>query len=226
MRRVPCSAALTLLIAALVASGCVTTSMQGYADRDLPAKPVSRIAALVLAPGSMAPAIQSSIINEAQNHHIQAEDALLIFPPTRAYSNAEIQQGLARDHIDAVLTVNVGDSGVMRQYAGTIFQGQSTNNFYASGTTTTFGNMTSTSLNGTSYGTSTGIATPIYRYSRQTAFTARLVESATGRTLWVGNGQVRAGGLLFVGDGTSASSSISAIFDDLQKKGLIAPASS
>jgi len=43
--------------------------------------------------------------------------------------------------------------------------------------------------------------------------------------LWVGNGQVRAGGLLFVGDGASASSSVAAIFDDLQGKGIICPSS-
>ena len=41
------------------------------------------------------------------------------------------------------------------------------------------------------------------------------------RHLWVGNGQVNAGGLLFVGDGSSASTSVAAIFEDLQQKGII-----
>jgi hypothetical protein len=36
---------------------------------------------------------------------------------------------------------------------------------------------------------------------------------------------VSAGGLLFVGDGANASSSVAAIFDDLQKKGIIGPSS-
>ena len=57
------------------------------------------------------------------------------------------------------------------------------------------------------------------------AFTARLLEPATARNLWVGNGQVNAGGLLFVGDRTSASSSVAAIFDDLHQKGAIGPSS-
>jgi len=64
-------------------------------------------------------------------------------------------------------------------------------------------------------------STPIYHYKRQTSFTARLLEPATGRNLWVGNGEVNAKGLLFVGNGASASSSVGAIFDDLQQKGII-----
>jgi hypothetical protein len=78
---------------------------------------------------------------------------------------------------------------------------------------------------GSAYGTVTTTATPTYRYSRQTSFNAKLLDSVSSRNLWVGNGQVNAGGLLFVGDGASASSSVSAIFDDLQSKGIIAPSS-
>ena len=74
-------------------------------------------------------------------------------------------------------------------------------------------------------GTMTAMATPTYRYSWRTAFTARLIEPAMARNLWVGNGQVVAGGLLFVGNGMNASSSVSAIFEDLEKKGVIGHAS-
>lgn len=217
IRRLP-----AILVFALGLSGCVTTSMQGYADRDLPGKPVQRIAAYVSAPATLANTIESSIAEEARKHGIVAEDALLLFPPTRTYSNSEIQHGLAKDHIDAVLTINAGDTGVMRQYAGTIFQSQSSGNFSTSGMATSFGNLSTISLNGTSYGRTTTIATPTYRYSRQTTFTARLTDARSGRTLWVGNGRVRAGGLLFVGDGTSATNAMSAVFEDLQHKGLIA----
>jgi hypothetical protein len=118
-----------------------------------------------------------------------------------------------------VLVINVGDTGVLQQYAGTILTGQYTGSSYAGGTINTFGNVSNVSLNGTSSGTMTATATPIYHYKRQTTFTARLLEPTTGRNLWVGNGQVSAGGLLFVGNGASASSSVAAIFDDLQQKG-------
>jgi len=119
--------------------------------------------------------------------------------------------------------INVGDTGVLQQYAGTILSGQYSGSSSASGTMNTFGNVSNVSLNGTSSGTMVATATPVYRYRRQTSFTARLLEPATGRNLWVGNGQVNSGGLLFVGDGANASSSVAAIFDDLQRKGVIGP---
>lgn len=197
--------------------------MQGYADRQLPAKPVSRIIAYVAGPAPLVSSIQASISDEAKKHGLVAEDAFLLFPPTRTYTNAEIQKGLASNGIDGVLFINVGDSGVMRQYAGTILSGQYFGSSNAMGTVNTFGNLSTVSLNGTSSGTMMVTARPVYGYRRQTNFTARLLEPATGRNLWVGNGQVNAGGLLFVGNGASASNSVAAIFNDLQKKGIIGP---
>jgi hypothetical protein len=210
-----------LAAAAIGLTGCITTSMQGYADRQLPAKPISRMIAYVAGPGPLVSSIQASIAEEAKKRGVVAEDALLLFPPTQTYTNAEIQQGLARDGIDGVLVINVGDTGVMQQYAGTILSGQYSGSSSASGTINTFGNVSTVSMNSTSSGTMVATATPVYNYRRQTSFTARVLETATGRNLWVGNGQVRAGGLLFVGDGASASSSVGAIFDDLQRKGII-----
>ena len=43
-------AALSAVGGALSLCACVTTSMQGYADRELPAQPVTHVAALVRAP--------------------------------------------------------------------------------------------------------------------------------------------------------------------------------
>lgn len=199
--------------------------MQGYADRDLPVRPVSHIVAYVAASDPLATSLQSSIREEANKRRVSAEDAFLLFPPTRAYSDAEVRQELAARGIDGVLVISVGDTGVQQQYAGTILVGQYTGTSSATGTIARFGNISTVDLNGTSSGTMTATATPVYRYRRQTNFAARLIEPVTGRNLWVGSGQVNAGGLLFVGNGANASSSIIAIFDDLQRKGVIAPGS-
>lgn len=228
MRFIPFAAALRIgcaIAPAIALSACIATTMQGYADRDLPAKPVSRIVAYVAGPTALASSIQASIKTEAGKRGIGANDALLLFPPTRTYSDAEIRQGLTARGIDGVLVLSVGDTGVIQQYAGTIFQGQYSGNSFATGTINRFGNNSTVTMNGTSTGTMNATATPVYSYKRQTAFTARLLETTTARNLWVGNGEVNAGGLLFVGDGAAASSSVSAIFDDLQKKNIIATSS-
>jgi hypothetical protein len=208
-------------LAAVLLSGCITTSMQGYADRDLPVRPVKHIATYVVAPTALATSFQSSITEEAGKRGIGADDAYTLLPPTRTYNDAEIRKVLAESNIDAVLIINVGDTGVVREYAGTFFQGQYSGSTDTSGTVTRNGNFSNVSLTGSSSGTMTGMSTPMHRYSRQTTFKARLVDPATARNLWVGSGEVSAGGRLFVGNGSSAASSVSAIFDDLQSKRII-----
>jgi hypothetical protein len=208
-------------LAAVLLSGCITTAMQGYADRDLPARPVKHIATYVVAPTALATSFQSSIAEEAAKRGIGADDAYALLPPTRTYNDTEIRKVLAESNIDAVLIINVGDTGVVKEYAGTFFQGQYSGSTDTNGTVARNGSFSNVSLTGNSSGTMTGMSTPMHRYSRQTTFKARLVEPATARNLWVGSGEVTAGGRLFVGNGSSAASSVSAIFDDLQSKRII-----
>ena len=109
------SAAIVAACATLLA-GCVTTSMQGYADLDRPARPVEHIA--VVAP----PALVAALASESAKHGLIVEDGNVVVPPTRAYKDAEVRQLLAARGIDGVLVVSVtGDSGVQQQYAGRIF---------------------------------------------------------------------------------------------------------
>jgi hypothetical protein len=183
------------------------------------------MAAYVVAPTALASSFQSSIAEEAAKRGISAEDAYALLPPTRTYTDAEIRKVLAENGVDAVLIINVGDTGVVKEYAGTFFQGQYSGSTEVGGTVTRNGNFSNVSLAGNTSGTMTGMATPTHRYSRQTVFKARLVDPTTARNLWVGSGEVSAGGRLFVGNGSSASSSVSAVFDDLRSKKIIAGAS-
>jgi len=179
----------------------------------LPSHPVSHVAVLIIAPPPLSESFQTNLAIEAAKRGVTLEDASAIFPPTRQYSDAEIKQDLKARGVDGLLVVNVGDSGVVREYAGTMFSG----NYSGSATVNTFGNMSNVSYGGTSF----GVATPIFHQSRETSFNARLVEPSSGRNLWVGSGQVSAGGVLFVGNGTSASNAAASIFNDLQSKAII-----
>ena len=177
--------------------------------------------------------MQASIAQEGQKRGVLVEDALTILPPTRTYTDAEVRKLLGERGVDGVLTINVADSGVISQYAGTIF------NSYTSGTGTYNGTITNNgggvatvNLSGTGNQSTFGTATPVHAFSRKTDFTAKLIEPASGRTLWVGNGEVATEGgkgligRLTVSDSASSSHAVSAIFDDLQKKGLIKNANS
>ena len=84
---------------ATVLAGCVTTSMQGYADLDRPARPVEHIA--VVAP----PALLAALAAESAKHGLMIEDSNVIVPPTREYKDTEVRQLLKAQGIDGVLVV-------------------------------------------------------------------------------------------------------------------------
>jgi hypothetical protein len=196
----------------LALSGCVTTSMQGYADLQPPAAPLQHIA--VIAP----PALVSALSNEAAKRAILLEDANTILPPTRQYTEADVRKAMADHSVDGVLVVNVtGDTGVRQQYAGAIVNTDYSG--VSSGNAMVVGNMIYG--NGTYSGSATTTATPVYRYSRTVGFQARLSDPRTSRNYWVGTGTTKAGGSLFMADATSAADAAASIFNDLQSKGLI-----
>src|SRR5689334_15995953 len=102
---------------AVSVSGCITTSMQGYADLNPTARPIQHMIAYVAAPTPLAASIQQSIGEQAQKRGILAEDAFNLLPPTRTYTDAELRQVLAQRNVDSVLVIQVGDSGITKEYA-------------------------------------------------------------------------------------------------------------
>ena len=215
-RYVPNHPSRFLALLASILSGCVTTSMQGYADLNRPKNALQRIA--VVAP----PTLVAALASEAAKRGVVIEDGQTIVPPTRQYTDAEVRQLLSSRGVDGVLVVAVtGDTGVQQQYAGTIMSASYSGTSAVSGNVTGFANTATYSGTGLSSGTMTATSTPIYRYKRTTSFQARLSDSKSDRNLWVGGGQTRAGGALFMGDAVSASDAAAAILTNLQAKGLI-----
>jgi ABC-type sugar transport system substrate-binding protein len=112
--------ALLIITSTSVLAGCITTSMQGYADRELPKKSIGHIVAYVAAPPALAASIQSSIVSEAKSHGVFAEDALTILPPTRTYTNSEIQKALQASGVDGVLIVKTATPALCANTQGHI----------------------------------------------------------------------------------------------------------
>ena len=169
--------------------------MQGYADLQRPAAPIQHVA--VVAP----PALVAALASEGAQRGIAVEDAHSIVPPTRQYTDAEVQQLLGARGVDGVLVVAVADSGAQERYAGTIMS----SNYIGNGAVV-------------------ASSAPVYQYGRSMTFQVRLADPKTSRILWTGNGQTNASGSLFMADATSARDAAAAIFKDLQEKGLVAAA--
>jgi len=183
-------------------SACVSAWVQGEGNLEAPVRPVSRLVAYVTGPDSLVASFQANVAVEAARHGLAAENALVLFPPTRPYADQEIRQGLAVRSIDSVLIINIGDAGVQRQYAGTIFQGRTP----------------------VSTGPREATVASVYGYPRQTTFTARLLDAATGRRFWEGVGQFGDNKGFFASDtGPTISEAVAVVFDDLQAKGVVGP---
>jgi hypothetical protein len=185
-------------LSAMTLSGCLTTETSD-ADRMLPPRQLNRLVSYVAGPATVAANLQTNISGEARRRGLAADNALALFPPTRSYTDADIRQVLAARGVDGVLIINVGETSVPRQYAGTILQGRSTVPSASAAAVS--------SVNG---------------YPRATTFTARLIEPMTARNLWDGFGHVEAGGVFTADDGSGAASAVAAIFDELQQKGIVA----
>jgi len=193
--------ATSLTLAGMMLSACALASVQGEGNLGAPARQVSRLVAYVTGPDSLVASFQANVAVEAAKHGLAADNALLLFPPTHNYADSEIRQNLALRSIDSVLIINVGDFGGQREYAGTIFQGRSRVSPGA-------GEAAVASVNG---------------YPRETSFSARLVDGATGRQLWEGVGQFGATSFFPFASGPTVSESVAVLFDDLQAKGVIGP---
>ena len=192
--------AFCLALIAMALSGCGSALLQSETSPQLSPRPVRAIGAYVAGPNALAASFQANIAVEATRHGLTADNVSALFPPTRAYTNAEIRQGLAARSIDSVMIIRIGDAPGQRQYAGTILQERSVGS----------GGPTAAAI-----ATVNGNPTP-------STFSARLVDVASGRKLWDGEGQIASGAYSLFANGTTVEDAVATLFDDLQDKGMIA----
>ena len=192
--------AFCLALIAMALSGCGSALLQSETSPQLSPRPVRAIGAYVAGPNSLAASFQANIAVEATRHGLTADNVSALFPPTRAYTNAEIRQGLAARSIDSVMIIRIGDAPGQRQYAGTILQERSV---------------------GSGGPTAAAIAA-VNGNPNPSTFSARLVDVASGRKLWDGEGQIASGAYSLFANGTTVEDAVATLFDDLQDKGMIA----
>jgi hypothetical protein len=193
-----------LVLAAPMLCACGAALLQSEASPppQAPARSVSRVAAYVAGPDKLVASFQTYIAVEAAKRGLASQNAAVLFPPTHAYADAEIRQGLAAHAIDGVMIVKIGDAPAPRQYAGTILQERSA---------------------GSSSPTAAAVSS-VNGDPRPTTFSAKLIDVASGRRLWAGDGQVASGGISYFSYGDTVEDSVAALFDDMQERGVIGPA--
>ncbi|GIU70438.1 MAG: hypothetical protein KatS3mg002_1674 [Candidatus Woesearchaeota archaeon] len=140
-------------ISFLFFSGCASTNITSFKDPDYENAKFNKI--LVLANTtdlSDRKELESYMVSEFSNFGIIAMESFRLFPPTRNLSDQEMIDLLLKNHIDAIITINVGESGVEEVYiprtgSETKTKGQvntygNTANYKEKSTTTYYGGYT------------------------------------------------------------------------------------
>ena len=109
------------------------------------------------------------LVAELASHHIRAVSGLKLFPPTDTWSPEEVAQGMAKSGLDTMLSVS--PTG---EYNGTRVIGTYTS---ANASASCYGNTCS------GYGSST--TTNITETSHALSLDIRLVDYASGKTIWM-----------------------------------------
>ena len=180
------------LLAPLVA-GCATTQITSVRDPQFREVNYKRI--IVWAPftdlNKRADA-ENAFAVELKLRGVDAATAFAVFPPTRTYSNDDINAGLAKDEVNGVLELSMTDFSVETTYV----PGKSTTTGSAdvsgNSTGTLYGNSYSGYSSGTVNWTQTTRQDPGYYINKpNVAFEVRLIDVATGGTAWLATSKTR-----------------------------------
>lgn len=114
MRRAGCLMSIALLCS------CTQTTIEGYADREFRSRALTHIVTYISGPTSISNEAQASLTEQAAKHGVIHDNAFFVLPPTHSYSEQEIKRELASRGVDGVLLIRVGNTRVIKEYAGTL----------------------------------------------------------------------------------------------------------
>lgn len=170
---------LILLLYSFSVSGCITTSVKGYADPEFSNYKVSNMAVMT---NSNDPAVLDLVLSEVKrklnDYRVTIYDFWEIVPFSKSGDLKEIKRRLEEYNVDTIFYISFGSSS-NTEYYGSI------NNT----TTTFYGN--------TAY--SSGYSTPLVGKSRDSFGSVKLVNVYSNNEVWRGQFASKSSGVLFTG---------------------------
>jgi hypothetical protein len=172
-----------------LADGCASARLTAFRDPAYPDRRFKNIAVFAL--GMY---LDNAIEVENQLCHKIAPAPCVsgktVLPPTRVYSNAEIAQYLARDNIDGVLFIVLGDDRSASQYLGTTVSGSSTSITTQSGNVNLYGNTALWNAASQTTTSQQSTATAAYQETRTAHAEIGLFDRVSGNIVWRGEMRV------------------------------------
>jgi hypothetical protein len=174
-----------LLVLSFAITGCATARLTAYRDPAFPDRQFDRLAVFALGmPLQQATAIEEQVCSKVSP--APCVPGKRILPPTRTYTQGELEQFLGKADIDGVLLVVLGDDQTISQYLGTVAKSKATAQTMQTWTATAFGNMASVNSMSQTTATAQTVVTPVYGYQRTAHAGVALYERTTGKVAWRG----------------------------------------
>ena len=187
---------------AILLSGCVTNEVRSFSDNKYKATQITNLAIMTNAPqAGVANATESSLLETLQKNNVTPIAMSTILPPTRAYTDDEVNEILNSNNLEMILLVNINPS----QESATTYG----YNSYSRGTYG-YGNY---SGNTNSYA--------MMAFNRNTMANSKVILASTGETIWTADIELKAGGKFFTSDSATGSHLAENIVNTLIKDGHI-----
>lgn len=167
--------ALTIVLSATIAS-CAETSITAFKDPAFASRVFQKPAIYVNSEDlTWRQSIEDTMVTELGKKGVIAVASMSLTPPTRTYSPEERAQVLAESDIDALIVIQIGDTGVETRYVP-----QTSTTTTTTGTATTYGE--NTTYQGQSHTTSSGGYNQSFPWAEMSTF---VVDLASGQKAWI-----------------------------------------
>lgn len=164
---------LFLIILLNTLTGCISTQVKGFTDRDFQGYHLTKI--VVRAPNAnfmFGELLEKSMVDQLRERGVQAESFMEIFPPTRKWTHEQVAAELTQKGYDTIMYLNLSGSGSNTETIG----------FINHGSASVYGNAAMFN----------SVSVPIVGRSRYTSTRITIYDVATARTIWVGDSSTQA----------------------------------
>ena len=192
----------TLFFLLSLIGGCATTKMQTHVDKEHRGKIYSKI--VVDAPNAnfeFKQLLTSELCSSLREKSVECVAKYELFPPTRQYSDKQIDILVNKSGIDGWLIVSLGGGGTNQQYLGS----------QTFGSATVYGNTVS--------GSASSMA--VYSFNRQQGYTVIMFDMDSKLRSFIMEASTSASGLLNIKNSVFAESLVKKIMSEMTEAGFI-----
>jgi len=182
-----------ILIATMMMSACISTSVKGYTDNSHKNYKIKKIAIHPVNTNMhFTSLLEESMVDELEDVGVAAKSFSVMFPPTRQRTEKEVNEKLLEKGFDSIMHIHIGSSK----------HASSSSDLH----------LYDPYSGGVSH-------TNITTFNRNTTAQIKIISVKNNEVIWIGDTQTAAGGLLYIGDESTTDSIAEDLIETLKEIG-------